>query len=125
MVMDVVKKKLMSVPIADGKLTLADVAVDQGPQIFRILNPAGHPQVVWHDHVAWRVVSSGSVFTANVYMLAIELAGVPQSESLVYLYHPQKPAESEMLVAFDEASRLATYKVKFDRNGKAKLNLTY
>ena len=59
-------------------------------------------------------------------MTEIDICGVPNSESLVYVYCPRgNPGESDQVAAWDKTSKIATLKVRFDRNARGKVRLSW
>jgi hypothetical protein len=124
LVFDTIKRTLTAMAEVDGRLKFENVPVQDGPQIYRLMRTPDRPAVVWHDQVGWRVVKE--VEEAATRRLMIELAGVPLSEAMVYVYDPSatEPAGAN-LVSWDGQSKLAVYKVAFDGDAKATLGLSY
>jgi hypothetical protein len=126
LVFDTINKKLSAMPEIDGELKFENIPVHKGPQLYRMMGTFDRPKVIWHDHVGWRVLKEDYGFIAATQMLTIHLAGVPDSESLIYVYYPLAEApKGSNVVSWDQESKLAVYKVKFDRNAKAKLSFAY
>lgn len=119
---DTLTRTVRRVEEKDGNLVIPRLRIDQGPQIIRVMKEPSDTEVVWHDPVAWRILSA-----KMDHGLHCKMAGVPDSRAMVYVYlagggKPGKVTGAEV-AAFDKQSRLLTLAVPFDSQGLAEFRV--
>lgn len=111
---DTISRSLDRVPVTDGRVTIGGIPVQQGPRIYRLMNPPASTTLVWHDQVTWRQLEEVRTQEGDTATLELKLSGVPNSEGSVYLYHPAgAPPVSEDLINWDAERQLGTFRVRY------------